>query len=340
MDNKMRVGIIGTGLQFSRRAPVIKEWPDAQLIAIASLHYEDAIKAAEQFNCNAYKTWEEVVNLPDLDVILVCTPPHVHAEISIKALKAGKHVLCEKPLSKTISEAEEMVKVANASGLVLKCGFNHRHHPAIWNAKQIIDSGILGKTLFGRCIYGICGRPGYEKEWRANPEMASGGHFIEQGSHVIDLFRWFLGEITEIACMTSNLYFKDQSLDDNGMAIFKTVSGTMASMHTSLTQWKNLFHFEVYCEDGYISVEGLGASYDTEKLIVGKREFSGPFNYSVTEYRGRDISWTEEWREFLTAIKNGTTPMGSGEDGLACMKIALHGYQGEKEGYTKIPMSS
>jgi predicted dehydrogenase len=97
-----------------------------------------------------------------------------------------------------------------------------------------------------------------------------------------------------------------------------------------------MFHFEVYCENGYISVEGLGASYDTEKLTIGMKEFSGPFKYEVSEFRGKDISWMEEWREFHTSVKNGTEPLGNGRDGLACMNIALKGYQGEKNGYTKL----
>ncbi|MBC8147174.1 MAG: Gfo/Idh/MocA family oxidoreductase [Bacteroidetes bacterium] len=332
----IKVGIIGTGLQFNRRAPVIKEWPNAELTAIASLEYENAIEAAKQYNCNAYQTWQEVVALDELDVILVCTPPYVHADISVSAMRAGKHVLCEKPLSRTIEEAEEMVRVASETGQIFKCGFNHRHHPAIWKAKQIIDSGDLGKPILARCVYGICGRPGYENEWRANPKLAAGGQFIEQGTHAIDLFRWFLGDISEIAAITGTLYFTEQSLDDNGMAVFKTDSGAIASLHTSLTQWINLFHFEIYCADGYVSVEGLGASYSTQKLTVGKKDFTAPFAYETTEFRGGDKSWKAEWKEFCDAIHNKTEPLGNAKDGLACMKIALSGYESEKAGFTKI----
>ena len=182
--------------------------------------------------------------------------------------------------------------------MTLKCGFNHRHHPAIWEAKRLLDEGSIGKPLFARCVYGICGRPGYEDEWRADPDRAAGGQFIEQGTHAIDLFRWFLGEVAEVACMTGTQYFKDQPLDDNGMAVFRMASGAMASLHTSLTQWKNTFSFEVFGEDGYLTVEGLGASYGTEKLIAGRRDFSAPFQDTITEYRGGDISWREEWKEF------------------------------------------
>ena len=189
-----------------------------------------------------------------------------------------------------------MVNVARETGVTLKCGFNHRHHPAIWEAKKMVDQGKIGKPLFARCRYGICGRPGYEKEWRADPAQAAGGQFIEQGTHAIDLFRWFMGEIVEAVCMTGVEYFKKQSLDDNGMAIFRTASGAMASLHTSLTQWKNQFSFEVFGEDGYLGVEGLGASYGTEKLIAGRRAVPG--------CRHR----VPRWRHFVAGGMEGIHP--------------------------------
>lgn len=328
----MNVAIIGAGLQCRRRAPVVVESPETTLKVIASLHPEHARAMAGQFGCEAVDTWQEAVKRDDIDIVVVCTPPHVHAEISIAAMRAGKHVLCEKPLTRTLAESEELVRAVEETGRVFKCGFNHRHHPAIRDAKELVDEGEIGKPLFARCRYGICGRPGYEKEWRADPEQAAGGQFIEQGTHAIDLFRWFLGEISEVSCMTGVQYFKEQTLDDNGMAVFRTATGVLASLHASLTHWKNLFHFEVFGEDGYVIVEGLGTSYGTEKLTFGKRDFSAPFNDHVTEYRGGDVSWREEWREFLSAISGRREPIGNARDGLEAMRIALAAYESEKTG--------
>jgi len=328
----VKVAIIGAGLQCRRRAPVIKEWKGTELAVIDSLHLEQAQAMASKLECEASADWRKVVTRPDIDLVVVCTPPHVHAEISIAAMKAGKHVLCEKPLTRTVAESEAMVAVAKETGRILKCGFNHRHHPAIWEAKRRVDQGYIGKPLFGRCRYGICGRPGYEKEWRADPAQAAGGQFIEQGSHAIDLFRWFMGEIVETACMTERQYFTQQSLDEGGMAIFRMASGATASLHTVLTQWKNLFSFEVFGEDGYVTVEGLGASYGNERLIAGKRDFDGPFRDDVVEYRGGDISWKEEWKEFLSAIEQQREPIGNGHDGLQAMRAAMAAYESERQG--------
>jgi len=328
----MRVAIIGAGLQCKRRAPVVKEWPGASLTVIDSLVLEHAQAMAKKLDCEASADWRKTVTRGDVDIVLVCTPPHVHAEISVAAMKAGKHVLCEKPLTRTVAEAEQMVAVAKETGRVLKCGFNHRHHPAIRDAKKIVDAGGIGKPLFGRCRYGICGRPGYEKEWRADPKQAAGGQFIEQGTHAIDLFRWFMGDVAEVTCMTGVEYFNQQALDDNGMAVFRMKSGGLASLHASLTQWKNQFSFEVFGGDGYVMVEGLGASYGVETLVYGKRDFDGPFKNETTEYRGGDISWKDEWKEFVTAIETKREPMGSAVDGLEAMKAALAAYESEKAG--------
>ena len=328
----MKVAIIGAGLQCKRRAPVLKESPGVELAVIASRTLAEAQAMAQVMGCEAASTWQDVIARKDIDIVLVCTPPHVHAEISIAAMRHGKHVLCEKPLSRTVAEAMDMLAVAKKTGRILKCGFNHRHHPAVWEAKRLTEQGKIGTPIFGRCRYGICGRPGYEKEWRADPDQAAGGQFIEQGTHAIDLFRWFLGEITEVACMTSCQYFTQQKLEEGGMAIFRSKSGATASLHTSLTEWKNQFSFEIFGEDGYVIIEGLGASYGIERLTVGKRDFTAPFSYDTVEYRGGDVSWKEEWKEFTAAIRDNRQPIGNATDGLAAMRIALAAYESEKTG--------
>lgn len=332
----MRVAIIGTGLQCCRRAPVINASKDDELVAIAGKP-PNAIQLAAQFECEAVQTWQDVISRRDVEAVIVCTPPHLHAEISIAALNAGKHVLCEKPLCRTIDEAKAMIQAACDAKRTLKCGFNHRHHPAIWEAKRLLDCGHLGRPLFARCRYGICGRPGYETEWRADPERAAGGQFLEQGTHALDLFRWFMGEPAEVVCMTSRQYFSAQPLDESGMAIVRMTSGATASLHTTLTNWKNLFSFEVFGEDGYVHASGLGGSYGVETLYIGKRDFTAPFQEHVIEYRGGDISWRDEWNEFVAAIREHRAPLGDGRDGHEALRLALAAYESEKSSrYVKL----
>lgn len=328
----MRVSIIGAGLQCNRRAPVLVEREDTEIVSIAAQKLEHAEAACSKYGGEPTDDWRKAIDRKDVDAVIIATPPHIHADISIAAMELGQHVLCEKPLTRTVEEAERMVAKAKETGKVLKCGFNHRFHPAVWEAKQMMDRGELGKPLFARCRYGICGRPGYENEWRADPEQAAGGQFLEQGIHGMDLFRWFLGEITEVTAMTSQHYFRDQPLDDGGMGLFRAENGATASLHTTLVQWQNMFSFEVFGEDGYAQIEGLGASYGNEKLITGKRDFTAPFQDHVVYFRGGDKSWKIEWEEFVRAIDTGEDPIGNGNDGLASMKIALAAYEAERQG--------
>lgn len=328
----MRVALIGAGLQGRRRAPVLKNLKDTELKIIVSSGLEAARALAGPLGCEASEDWRSVVGRSDIDAVIVCTPPDSHETITVAALLAGKHVLCEKPLARSVEEGQRMAAAAKKAGKILKCGFNHRHHPAVKLAKEYFDRGDLGQPSFARARYGICGRPGYEKEWRADPNVAAGGHFLEQGIHAIDLFRWFLGDLTEAVGFTSTQYFTGQPLDDNGMALFRSSGGATAMLHSSLTQWKNLFSFEVYGKDGYVQVEGLGASYGIEKCIFGKRDFNGPFRDTVTEFRGGDISWAEEWKEFALAVKEKREPLGSALDGVESLRLAKAVYESEKTG--------
>lgn len=322
-----RVGIVGAGLQARRRAPVFSKVQDAKLVVISSEDGVHAQELASRFQCEHAIGWEWVGTRKDLDVILVCTPPHLHEQISVLAMKTGKHVLCEKPLARTLAECRQMIETSKATGKVLKCGFNHRHHPAILEAKRQVDLGKIGKLLFIRSRYGITGQPGREKEWRSDPARASGGHLMEQGIHAIDLSRLFLGEFNQVACFRETQYWPFGELEDNAFVMMKTKNGRMASLHTSLLQWKNLFSFEVYGEEGFFEIEGLGGSYGVEKLRFCPKNYFKPFEVTTTEFRGDDQSWLLEWKEFTSAIRGARTPLGSAEDGMEAMRLVFEAYQ-------------
>jgi predicted dehydrogenase len=293
---------------------------------------EPAEWLAQRMGCEAAAGWEPLVERRDIDVIVVCTPPHLHAVISIAAMEAGKHVLCEKPLARTAEEAEEMVETSGRTGRLLKCGFNHRHHPGIQQARRWFDEGRIGEPVFVRCRYGIGGRPGYESEWRADPNVVAGGQLMEQGIHAVDLARWFLGDFTHVSCFLANGFWRTEPLEDNAFVLCRTAAGATASIHSSLTQWRNLFSFELFGRDGYIAVEGLGGGYGTERAILGRRDFHAPFAEEVVEFRGEDRSWLEEWREFTSAIDEGREPLGNGEDGLEALRLVYAAYESARSG--------
>jgi predicted dehydrogenase len=329
---KRKVAIVGAGLQAGRRAPPIHDDPGWSIGVVVDRKEDRAKKLAAQFGAEPSTDWHAAVRRDDIDAVLVLTYPDSHAEISIAALQAGKHVLCEKPLAYSEEQGRAMLRAAQEANRVLKCGFNHRHHPAVLEAHRLFREGALGKPVFGRGRYGIGGRAGIAQEWRSDPKIAPGGQLMEQGVHLVDLFRWFLGETVEVTGMVSTNLWPIQPLEDNGFLLMRSRDGVVASVHASTTQWINLFEFEVYGEKGSLRVEALGASYGVEKLHYSEHDPNGPFAYKTTEYRGGDVSWKNEWNEFMRAIAQGVEPLGSGADGLRAMSVVNAAYSASKTG--------
>jgi predicted dehydrogenase len=331
----MKVGIIGAGLQGRRRAQALKQCGD-QVGIVAAAHLERAQLLASELGCEATANWEEAVAKEGVDAVIVCTPPNLHLPMCTSALKQGKHVLCEKPLARNPDEAEEIVKTAQENSVKLKCGFNLRHHPGIKQARDWVDQGFIGEPSFVRCRYGIGGRPGYDKEWRADPDISGGGQLMDQGMHALDLSRWFLGDFTEVYGFLQTAFWDVAPLEDNAFCLLRTERGQVASIHVSWTQWKNLFSFELFGKDGYIIVEGLGGGYGVERATLGERAFLKPFREEIIEFRGEDRSWEEEWREFASAIRENREPLANGYDGLEAIRLAYAVYEAASKSGVRI----
>lgn len=319
---KQRVAIIGSGLQGRRHALSLQGLPDVELVLVADANDTAAEKLASEMGCDHADRWQMAVEREDVDIVTVCTPPDSHAEISIGALSVGKHVLCEKPLARTVEEAAAMVAAAEKSGAKLKCGFNLRHHPAIQAVRRWVDEGRIGNLSFVRCRYGIGGREGYADDWRTDPEVSGGGELMDQGIHALDLCRWFFPNIQEVTGFLSTTFWPIAPTEDNAFVLLRGTGGRTASIHVSWTQWKPVFSFEAFGENGYAIAEGLGGAYGTERATLGLRDFTAPFSEETTEFRGQDVSWKDQWVEFLTALDQGREPMANGSDGLEALKLA------------------
>jgi len=328
----MKVGLVGAGLQGKRRARALMGDGRNSLVVIADVDEEATNLLALEAGCSATTRWEVVVQRRDVEAVLVCTPPHLHAPISIAAMRKGKHVLCEKPLARSVAEAQEMVRTAQECSVILKCGLNHRHHPSLQKARAWLEQGLIGEMDFVRCRYGIGGRPGYEKEWRAQPEISGGGQLMDQGIHALDLFRWFLGDFAEVTGVLATRFWPISPLEDNVFALLRTARGQVASLHASWTQWKPLFSLELFGHDDYVIVEGLGGAYGSERAALGRRAFGEPFREEVVEFRGEDRYWQDEWAEFIAAIQEDREPLGNGKDGLEAVRLAFAVYESARRG--------
>ena len=321
------IGIIGSGLQADRRAQAIRETEIGNLKKIASIDKCSLHKLGNKYGVATTLSWEEVVRDTDINIIIICTPPNLHFEIARCALQNGKHVLCEKPLTKDLEDAITLKKIAENAKKKVMCGFNHRHHPAMLRAHEILISGKIGRPITGRAVYGICGREGCEKEWRSNTEFVSGGQLMEQGIHAIDLFRWYMGEFEAVSAQVSTQVFPIAPLEDTAVVLLHGKNGETATLHSSITQWINKFRFELYCTNGYFEITGLGGSYDSEQLKIGFRTPNKPFQETVISYRGKDKSWVNEWIYFIYCIENKTDfEMGNINDAIQNMYIVEKAY--------------
>ena len=185
--------------------------------------------------------------------------------------------------------------------------------------------------MYIRSRYGHGGRPGYEKEWRAVPEISGGGELIDQGVHLIDLARWFLGDFEEISGFAAT-YFWDMPVDDNGFLLLKTPKKQVAFLHASCTEWKNIFSMEIYGKTGKLIIEGLGGSYGVERLSLYKMlPEMGPPETTIWEFPMADNSWQVEFTEFLTDIKLQRQCNPGIQDAYQALKIVEKIYKESKE---------
>ncbi len=332
----MRVAIIGCGLIGRKRALALGD--DDVLVACCDTNSEAAQNFAAGFSCKAFDDYRSLLNDSSCDIVVVSVVNKFARNIVIDALKSGSHVLAEKPLGRNAVEAAEIVKTlriahpfSSAAPPVLKVGFNHRFHPAIWKAKEICAGGGVGKIFSIRSRYGHGGRPGMEKEWRASKELCGGGELLDQGVHVIDLIRWFGGEITEVYGRVETSFWP-MEVEDNAFGIVRTESEVTASFHVSWTNWKNIFSFEIFGTEGYLRIEGLGGSYGPETLEFGRRRKEGGApDIERDEFPAEDVSWKLEWQDFLSAIKDKRRPVGDGIDGLRANEVIEAMYRSSAE---------
>jgi len=313
-----RVAIVGCGLIGQKRARVLGP---ARLVACADLALERAQALAHPYGAAATANWQDVLARVDVDVVIVATTNNMLAPITLAAVQAGKHVLVEKPAAHSVSELDGVIKAAQQTGRLVRVGFNHRYHPALLKARELYEAGALGEMMFVRGRYGHGGRIGYDREWRADPALSGGGELMDQGVHLIDLARWFLGDFSDVSGF-AHTYFWQMPVDDNGFMLLKTPRQQVAFLHVSCTEWKNLFSLEIYGRDAKLHVEGLGGSYGVERLAYYKMlPQMGPPETTIWEYLMGDNSWQIEFAEFLEDIRLNRTPAANLNDARATLEV-------------------
>jgi predicted dehydrogenase len=321
----MRAAIVGCGLIGRKRAQALA---GCTLTVCCDTVRERAETLARIVSGAAAVTdWQAAVARPDVDIVIVAATHDMLASIATAAAEAGKHVLVEKPGARRAAELDCVRAAALRTGVRIRVGFNHRYHRAFRKAREIFQTGALGEMMFVRARYGHGGRPGYEKEWRAVPEISGGGELVDQGIHLIDLARWFLGDFENVQGHVAT-YFWDMPVEDNAFLLLRTAAGQTAFLHASWTEWKNTFSFEISGRTGKLEVAGLGGSYGVERVtFYHMSPEMGPPETTTWEYPMADDSWEAEFREFLEDIRLGREPSPGIADAQAALRLVEQVYR-------------
>ena len=319
----VNIGIIGFGKMGKIRAGAIENNGSGRIVAVY-----DPDTSIDFGSYRVVGSADSIIDDPDVDAIFVCTPNYLNKPLTIRGLEAGKHVFCEKPPAFNARDVEEIIEVEKRSGKKLMYGFNHRHHSSIRYMKKLIESGEYGNILWIRGRYGKSVSKDFYQNWRSRRKFAGGGILIDQGIHMLDLFLYLAGDFDEVKAFVSYLYWK-LDVEDNVFAIFKNnATGVVASLHSTMTQWRHLFSLEVFMEKGYMVLNGLktpSGTYGNEVLSIAKNRTTAPAATWKDEERiifDTDISWKSEVNHFLSAImEDKPIEIGTSRDALKVMRL-------------------
>ena len=296
-------------------------------------------QAISKYKEHLYTNWKECIDNEKPDIVVVCTVNSVIPDVVCYALERGCHVFSEKPPGKNLTDTLRMKKsFEETNALILKFGFNHRYHNSIIEAKSLIDSGFLGDVVAARGVYGKAGNL-VKNEWRNNVEISGGGILLDQGIHMLDLLRYFVGDFAEISGFTDNLVWKKSDGEDIAFVTMRTKNGKVATLNSSAIQWKHKFDLDIILTNGYIALNGLltsTRSYGEERITYYKKDLemeSGKLG-NPTEYTlafDEDFSWDYEMDEFYKAVNGeGHIINGTIDDAEKVMRLIEKVYEERK----------
>ena len=337
----IKVGIIGCGkIAQVRHIPEYAANPDAQVYGFYDINQARAEALAAQYGGKAYASYEELLADPEIVAVSVCAANHAHAEITIAALKAGKHVLCEKPMAVTLEECEEMVAAAKESGKYLMIGQNQRLAKAHAKAKELIEQGAIGKVLTFRTIFGHGGPETWSIDpgsnvWFFDKTKAAMGAMADLGIHKTDMIQYVLGtKIVKTQAVLTTLDKRDATgsligVDDNAICIYQMENGVIGTMTASWTYYA--------AEDNTTVIYGTKGElrlYDDPKYSVQQINADGTrIDYQIDQIQTNDNQTASGIIDlFVKSLVENTPPEISGENVLHAMKAVFASIESSAKG--------
>lgn len=345
--DKVRIGVIGAGSISECHLGAYAANPNVECVAVADQVLERAQKRAKEFGfADAHGSAAELLARDDIDAVSICTWNNSHAPIAIDALKAGKHVLNEKPLCKTVEEAEQVAQAVKESGKHLEVGYVRRYGRNAQVLKSFIDAGDLGDLYYARTeIIRRVGNPG---GWFADVERSGGGPLIDIGVHCIDLCWWLMGKpkATSVSALSYDKLGNRGNIDNIGRykaADYDPSFNTVEDMVTALIRFENGKSINVdvsfslhAVEDSFnLRVHGDKGGAELEpqlKMVTEKYDTVLNLHPQIDELSFDFASFGKEVAHFVDLIRGEADPVAPVADGLEMMKILTSIYESAKQG--------
>lgn len=337
MEKQFRFGIIGSGVISEYHAQAIKAQTNAKIVAVSDIVRANAEKFAAKYKCEINDDWQKMIKREDIDAICVCTPTGLHAQQSIAAAKAGKHILVEKTMAIKVKDATEMIHIAKDNGVKLGIIYQKRTEDAPNRIKKAIENGVFGKMIFGDASIKYWRNQAYydSAAWRGTWEHEGGGSSITQGSHGIDLLLYMMGDVEKIYAKIDTVAHKDIEVEDISIALLTYKNGAYGRLQTASATnpgQGNVFDINgtlgttVLVEDK-ITSWAVSDSKDTlakETVEAVKGEAGTAASDSKTfPVEGHII----QVRNLINAVRKGEELICSGEEGRRSLQLIAALYE-------------
>ncbi|RUT31861.1 Gfo/Idh/MocA family oxidoreductase [Paenibacillus zeisoli] len=333
--SKIKVAVIGCGAIAQRRhVPEYTNNEQVELVAFADPKIERAQEMAEKHGGKAYASYEEILANEKIDAVSICTPNYLHAPMTIAFANAGVHVLVEKPMAVAEEEGQQMIEAARKNGVYLMVGHNQRLMPPHVKAKEILDSGKLGRVITFRTAFGHPGPDAWSVDgrdsWFFEKDEAILGAMGDLGVHKSDFIRYLLNdEVAEVASFIGTLDKEGTEVDDNAACLLRMKSGAIGTLVASWTQYRGGDNSTVlWCENGVMKI----GTVEGDEVIV---ELT---NGTVETYKVGAMATNEKQvpsgviDAFVESIQSQTPPSISGEEGLRSLKVILAAFESQATG--------
>lgn len=298
----------------------------ANIVAIADADPVALARRQQEWNIpRGYSTYEELLADPDIEAVSVCLPNALHHPVTLAAARAGKHVLCEKPISLSLEKAEEMIRVCHEAGVVLQTGHHLRSDPAAHRAKELIDAGVLGRLTFMRLRQAHdWGGAKSVRDSFGKLANSGGGTLLDNGCHMMDLARYFGGDAREVYANTATLGF-DIEVEDTSVVTLTFTSGALGSVENAWTAtgWEQAFW--IYGTEGALEYSNRTGVL-THRFRASQGTTFGEPDISHTTFGGLDAH-SACLVDFLAAIRGEREVVCTGEDGLEAVRLVLASYE-------------